>query len=412
MSEVRSLKIISLLLTTLFRQIRFLILCSADDNMTKASQPFQIFVKPVGALCNLGCSYCYYLGKKELYPAGESFRMADDILEKYIIQHINASPDDMICFSWHGGEPTLSGIDFFRKIVTFQHRHLPSKKRIINGIQTNGTLLNEEWGSFLAKENFFVGISIDGPAHLHNIYRRTGNHRGSFEQTIRGYRLLQKHRVPNEILCVVNSHNVKHPLQVYRFFRQLGAEYISFLPLVVLQNDVKGSVSNSTVPAYEFGEFLCSIFDEWQSRDIGKIKVQLIEESARTAFGKEHTLCILKETCGGVPVIEHNGDFYSCDHFVNPKHNLGNINTTPLVELLENKAQKSFGQSKLNSLPQYCLKCEVRTMCNGGCMKDRFILTPDGEAGLNYLCSGLKLFFNHCQPFVTRIAELWHTQNP
>lgn len=379
--------------------------------MTRASREFQIFAKPVGALCNLGCQYCYYLKKKDLYPSGELFRMSNDILEKYIIQHIDASPEEAIFFSWHGGEPTLPGLDYFRNIIKLQRRHLPSGKRIINGLQTNGTLLSQEWVSFFADENFFVGISIDGPPELHNLYRTTIDQKPTFEQTIRGYKLLKKHQVPCEILCVVNAQNVKKPLDVYRFFRQLEAGYITFLPLVIQQSNVENGVSESTVPAKAFGEFLCTIFDEWQTSDIGKIKVQFFEEAVRTAFMQEHTLCILKETCGRVPVIEHNGDFYSCDHFVDPKHRIGNINSTHLVDLLESPAQKAFGQAKLNTLPQYCLKCEVRIMCNGGCMKDRFILTPGGEKGLNYLCAGFKLFFNHCQPFVNEIAAIWRSQN-
>jgi uncharacterized protein len=380
--------------------------------MTQATQPFQVFAKPAGAICNLRCGYCYYLGKKELYPGNELFRMSDNILESYIIQHINATSGDVIFFSWHGGEPTLLGIDFFRKIISLQHRHKPSGKQIMNGIQTNGILLNEEWARFLARENFFTGISIDGPAHLHNIYRVTIDNKPSFDQTIAGYRLLQKHRVSNEILCVVNAHNVKKPLEVYRFFRQLGAGYISFLPLVARESSTGAEVSDSSVPAITFGNFLCEVFDEWQANDIGNIKVQFFEEAAITAFGQEHTLCVLKETCGGVPVIEHNGDFYSCDHFVDTGHLLGNIQNTTLVELLESKTQKAFGEAKLNTLPRYCLKCEVRAMCNGGCMKDRFISTPDGEKGLNYLCPGFKIFFNHCKPFVTEIADLWRKQNP
>jgi uncharacterized protein len=379
--------------------------------MSCASREFQIFVKPVGALCNLACQYCYYLQKKELYAPGKRFLMPDDILEKYIIQHIDASSDEAIFFSWHGGEPTLAGLDYFQKIVKLQSRHLPSGKRIINGLQTNGTLINQEWATFLAEENFFVGFSMDGPPDLHNLYRTTIDKQPSFEQIMRGYKLLKDKQVPCEILCVVNAFNVKKPLDVYRFFRQLEVGYISFLPLVMQQTNAEKGVSDSTVPAKAFGEFLCIIFDEWQSYDIGKIKVQFFEEVARRAFMQEHTLCILKETCGGVPVIEHNGDFYSCDHFVDPEHLIGNINSNPLVDLLESPAQKAFGQTKLTTLPQYCIECEVRTMCNGGCMKDRFILAPGGEKGLNYLCEGFKLFFNHCQPFVNEIAELWRSRN-
>jgi uncharacterized protein len=379
--------------------------------MTRASQDFQIFVKPVGAFCNLDCQYCYYLKKKDLYNNIKLLRMPDDVLEECVVQHIRATTDDVLFFSWHGGEPLLAGLPYFRKIIKLQRKHLPGNKRIINGIQTNGTLINEEWAKFLSKENFIVGISIDGPPELHNLYRLTNNRKASFNQVIKGYKLLQKYKVPSEILCVVNAQNVKQPLSVYRFFKQLGVLYISFLPLVVKHENSESGVSDNTVPAEDFGKFLSAIFDEWQANDIGKIKVQLFEEAARTAFGQEHTLCILKETCGKVPVIELNGDFYSCDHFVDTEHLLGNITKTPFIDLLDNQAQKAFGQAKLDTLPQYCLNCEVRAMCNGGCPKDRFILAPDGERGLNYLCPGLKIFFNHCRPFVTKISELWSKQN-
>ena len=379
--------------------------------MIKASREFQVFVKPVGPICNLGCQYCYYLKNEALYPGAEVFRMSDAILEEYIVQHIRASAEPVIFFSWHGGEPTLSGLNFFRNIISLQRKHQPAGQRIINGMQTNGTLLDEQWCRFLAAENFIVGISMDGPPDLHNLYRHTRDHKPSFEHVIQGYKLLQDHGVSCEILCVVNAQNVGYPLQIYRYFKELNANYVSFLPLVEIMKDAEGGVSPGTVQPELFGKFLCAIFDEWKAMDIGRIKVQIFEEAIRTAFNQEHTLCIFRKTCGGVPVIEHNGDFFSCDHFVDTGHHLGNILERPLVEMLDSPEQISFGQAKLNSLPQYCLKCEVRDMCNGGCPKDRFIMTPGGESGLNYLCSGFKLFFTHCQPFVSEVAELWRKQN-
>ena len=378
--------------------------------MTKASREFQVFAKPVGPICNMDCHYCYYLEKEHLYPKGETFRMPDDILEEYIVQHINASPDPVISFSWHGGEPTILGLDYFRKIVALQHKHQPSNQRITNGMQTNGTLLDEEWCRFLAAENFAVGISLDGPQELHDRYRLTRDQKSAFEQAIHGYNLLQQHRVLCEILCVVNADNVRQPLEVYRFFKQLNAQYITFIPLVEPKTDIKNGVSPPTVQAESFGIFLCTIFDEWMAQDIGRVKVQIFEEAVRTAFGQEHTLCIFKKTCGAVPVVEHNGDFYSCDHFVDTEHLLGNIKETPLVELLGNPVQKTFGQNKLDTLPRYCQACEVRAMCNGGCPKNRFIKTPDGEPGLNYLCVGYKHFFTYCLPFVEEVAALWRQQ--
>ena len=380
--------------------------------MVKASREFQVFVKPIGSICNLDCHYCYYLKKEHLYPEGESFRMPDDILEAYIAQHIDASPETVIRFSWHGGEPTVLGLDYFRRIVALQRKYQPPDRRIANGIQTNGTLLDEDWCRFLATEGFAVGLSLDGPPEMHDRHRVTKDGKPTHEQTMRGYKLLQEHGVYTEVLCVVNAHNVRFPLQVYRFFKQINAQYITFLPMVEPQPDAKGGVCHISVPAEAWGTFLCTIFDEWRDRDIGKVKVQIFEEATRTAFNQEHSLCIFRPTCGDIPVIEHNGDFYSCDHYVDVQHRLGNIEDTPLVELLESPAQREFGRAKLETLPRYCLECEVRAMCNGGCPKNRFINTQDGEPGLNYLCEGYRRFFNHCRPFVSEVAALWRRQNP
>jgi uncharacterized protein len=375
--------------------------------MEKTSREFQIFVKPVGALCNLRCKYCYYLEKKALYPDNGAFIMSDDILERYIVQHIGASTEETINFSWHGGEPLIAGIDFFRKAVALQKKYKPYGRKIINGIQTNGTLINWAWASFLAEENFMVGISIDGPGDLHNRFRTTPENKSSLPQVLRGYDILLRYRVKCEILCVVNSYNVKFPLVVYNFFKELEAKYITFLPLVEKRRRTKSGVSRASVPSGEFGRFLNSVFDEWLERDIGKIKVQVFEEAARSAFNKDHTLCIFKENCGGVPVVEHNGDFYSCDHFVNKDNRVGNIKDNSLADLLDSEKQQAFGRVKSLTLPRYCLECEVKAMCNGECPKNRFINTPDGESGLNYLCSGYKTFFSHCRPFVQAIATVW-----
>lgn len=378
--------------------------------MTKASREFQVFVKPIGSICNLDCHYCYYLKKEHLYPKGELFRMPDDILEEYIVQHIKAFPEEVIRFSWHGGEPTVLGLDYFRKIVALQHKHQPSGQRIMNGMQTNGTLLDEDWCRFLADESFAVGLSLDGPQEKHDRYRRTKDQKSTFEDTMRGYKLLQQYGVNCDILCVVTAHNVNHPTEVYRFFKEIKAPYVSFLPMVERQPEAESGVSSNTMSAEAWGDFLCTIFDEWEEQDVGSIKVQIFEEAARTAFDQEHSLCIFRPICGDIPVIEHNGDFYSCDHFVDVEHRLGNIQEIPLVELFESPAQREFGQAKLDTLPRYCLECEVREMCNGECPKNRFIQTPDGELGLNYLCAGYKRFFTHCQPFVQEVATQWRLQ--
>jgi uncharacterized protein len=404
--------------------------------MRKASRDFQVFAKPIGSICNLDCHYCYYLKKGDLYPKGETFRMPDDVLENYIVQHIEAFPEEVIRFSWHGGEPTLLGLDYFRKIVAIQNKHRPSHKRIINGMQTNGTLLDEDWCRFLADEGFAVGLSLDGPKPFHDKFRLSKDQKSTFEATMRGYVLLRQYGVDCDILCVVNAHNVRYPLKAYRFFKEIDASYVSFLPMVERQSDTKNhtgsvtmtaetengvnrntipaeaesEVSSATMTAEAWGDFLCTIFDEWLEQDVGAIKVQVFEEATRTAFDQEHSLCIFRPVCGDIPVVEHNGDFYSCDHFVDVGHRLGNIMENPLVELLESPSQRAFGLTKLDSLPRYCLECEVRSMCNGECPKNRFIPAPDGEPGLNYLCTGYKRFFTHCQPFVEAVAGQWRRQ--
>ena len=379
--------------------------------MSKASRDFQVFLKPAGPICNLDCDYCYYLKKNRLYPRGESFLMPDIILEEYIVQHIEASAEPVIRFSWHGGEPTILGLDYYRKIVALQRKHQAPGQHIMNGMQTNGTLLNEDWCRFFADEDFHIGLSLDGPQDMHDRFRRDKRGRPTFELAIRVYDLLQRHGIPTDLLCVVNAHNVQYPLEVYRFFKKIEAVYVSFLPVVERKAGTKRGVSDLSVPAEAWGQFLCTIFDEWLTQDIGRIKVQIFEEAVRTAFGQEHSLCIFRPVCGDVPVVEHNGDFYSCDHYVDEKHHLGNIVETPLVELLESPAQRAFGRAKLDSMPRYCLECKVREMCHGGCPKNRFIQTPEGEEGLNYLCAGYKRFFSHCQPFVDEVAARWKDQS-
>ena len=369
--------------------------------MTSIEREFQIFTKPVGSLCNLQCEYCYYHGNEDTFLRNE--KMNDILLEKYIIQHMEATTDDTIFFSWHGGEPTLAGIDFYRKAVTLQKKHLPPGKKLINGIQTNGTLLNDEWCKFFAHENFLVGISIDGPEEFHNQFRLKQNAKGTFNNAINGYRLLQKYGVTAEILCVVNSSNAQFPLEIYRFFKSLNIRYITFLPLVERKSGSESEVTSKSVSAEAFGYFLIRIFDEWVENDIGEITVQIFEEALRSAFDEEHTLCIFKVNCGGVPVIECNGDVYSCDHFVNKEHFLGNIGENQVSYFLDCEKQKVFGKAKSLTLPNYCRNCEVLLMCNGECPKNQFIVTPDGEPRLNYLCAGYKMFFKHCRPFIESV---------
>jgi uncharacterized protein len=374
--------------------------------MARASRPYQIFAKPIGSICNLQCDYCYYLKKQSLYPDDQSFRLPDDLLEKYIRQHIEACPDPVIRFAWHGGEPTLLGLDYFRRIVEIQRKYQSSHRQIFNGIQTNGTLLDEDWCRFLAEKGFGAGLSLDGPQEMHDSHRLTKGGRPTHSQAMRGYELLRKHRIPFDILCVVHAQNVLHPREIYGFFKHIKASHIGFLPLVEPRSDLDGGISSSTVPAEAFGAFLCTIFDEWTTQDIGRVKIQIFEETAGTALGQDHALCIFKKTCGDVPVLEHNGDFFACDHFVDREHLLGNLRETPLVDLVEGSKQRAFGQAKWDSLPRYCRECEVLALCNGACPKDRILQTPDGEAGLNYLCAGYKRFFTHCRPFLAELSAL------
>ncbi|MGQ9620853.1 MAG: anaerobic sulfatase maturase [Bacteroidales bacterium] len=372
---------------------------------------FQIFIKPVGARCNLRCRYCYYLDKGNETMLKKTAVMPDYVLEKYIISHIEATQGQEVFFSWHGGEPLLAGIDFYRKAIKFQEKHKPSGYKIYNGIQTNGVILNEEWGRFLSANNFYAGISIDGTEELHNIFRIYAGGMPTFKKALEGYRLLQKYNIRNEILCVVNAVNVSKPLEIYRFFKGLGTQFITFLPLVIRDPSMPEMVDESSVPPEAFGHFLCTVFDEWMERDIGKIKIQIFEEAIRPAFGQEHTLCIFKKTCGRVPVVEINGDFYSCDHFVDREHLIGNIKDNRLIDLLDSEKQKAFGLAKLNTLPQYCLNCDVIEMCNGECPKNRFVKTPQGEPGLNYLCPGYRIFFRYVKPFVDAVGAEWRRRN-
>ena len=380
--------------------------------MAAASREFQVMVKPIGAICNLGCDYCYYLDKQRLYPDTAAPRMPDDLLEAYIVQHIAASPRPLINFQWHGGEATLLGLDYFRKIVALERAHQPAGRRITNGLQTNGTLLDEEWCRFLAAEGFFVGLSLDGPQALHDRHRVTKGQKPTHKTVMRAFRLLQQHRVRSDILCVVHADNAGSPMAVYRFFKEIGAQHLQFLPFVEPLRDGSGGVTPHSVPAEAYGAFLCAIFDEWVRQDVGRVTVQIFDEAARPACGLPHALCHFREECGDVPVVEHNGDFYSCDHFVDPAHRLGNLRETRLVDLVDSAPQLDFGRAKRQALPRYCRECDVLALCNGGCPKDRFIWTPDGEPGLNYLCAGFKRFFTHSRPHLDRLAAVWRAGQP
>lgn len=375
--------------------------------MKPSRRDFQIFAKPAGAACNLRCRYCYYLEKAALTEK-QAGAMAKPLLARYIEQHLLAHPGPTVFFSWHGGEPTLLGLDYFRDIVALQQRFCPKGKTVANGLQSNGTLLDHNWAAFLALHRFTVGLSLDGPQALHDRYRLDGRGDGCFSRVLRGYAHLRRHGVAVEALCVVNDENVLYPLQVYRFFVELGVGAVSFLPLV--ERTPEGGVSSRSVPPEAFGAFLCAVFDQWRAGDIGTIKVQIFEEALRTAFAQEHSLCLFRPTCGDIPVLEKNGDLYPCDHFVEDGWRLGNLAQRSLAEMLRGKELLAFAQIKRGTLPEVCRRCPVYDMCGGECPKNRFVDLPGETVKGNYLCPGYKLFFTHCRPFAEEVARQWQLE--
>lgn len=392
----------------------------------KSMPAFHVMAKPIGPICNLDCKYCFYLEKENLYPGQSDFNMPFDVLESFIKQKIESHQVGTVGFAWQGGEPTLLGVDYFRKVIEFQQKHAAGKT-IENAFQTNGVLLNDTWCEFFAQHNFLIGLSIDGPEALHDQYRVHKGGQRSFAEVMRGIDFLKKHEVEFNTLTVVQKENAYHPLEVYDFLKQIGSGFLQFIPIVerVSQRpDTNGlslvspvytnsaSVSDWSVEPRLFGRFLCAIFDEWVRKDVGKIFVQLFDVSLESWLGMEPSLCVFRKTCGSALVIEHNGDLYSCDHYVYPENKLGNIMEQPLDSLVNSRQQQAFGQDKLNSLPRYCLDCEVRFACNGECPKHRFIRTPDGEDGLNYLCEGYKEFFNHIDPYMRFMANELVRQRP
>lgn len=387
-----------------------------SSSSTSEIQDFQIFVKPAGDSCNLGCSYCYYAPSASLENCqAETAGSAMDrhLLERYISQHFLACRGERVHFSWHGGEPTLLGIDYFAEIVALQRQYCPPHQRVSNAIQTNGTLLDQKWGRFLADHNFSVGISIDGPGNLHDRYRTTRAGGPTFHLAMAGYRTMLEHGVPVDLLCVLHDENVMYPLQVYSFFKEIGARHISFLPLVepLAQPGVNGEIATTrSVDPEMFGAFLCTVFDQWVAGDIGRLKIQIFEEALRTAFAQEHSLCLFRPTCGEVPVLERNGDLYACDHFVSAQWRIGNLHDQELRSMLMSGRIKAFGQLKRAGLPGTCLNCDVLEMCNGECPKNRFVTIGGDEKMHNYLCRGYRMFFNHIRPFADAVARQWHNQ--
>jgi uncharacterized protein len=359
-------------------------------------------LKPRGPICDLDCSYCYYLSKERLYP-GSSFRMSEEILAAVTEQYPTSQPVPEVTFGWQGGEPTLMGIEFFERAVKLQSKYAPAGMRVLNTMQTNGMHLDDDWCRFLKENGFLVGISIDGPAQLHDVYRRDKGGSPTFDRVMAGLELLQLHEVEYNVLTTVHAANVKHPLEVYRFVRDdVGTRFVQFIPIVERDNETGfqegDSATARSVDGREYGQFLIAVFDEWVHCDVGRVFVQLFDVALAAWVGQRPGLCIHAETCGGALALEHNGDLYSCDHYVQPSHRLGNVLEQPLVELVASPSQQRFGSSKRDDLPRYCRACEVRFVCNGGCPKNRFLSTPDGEPGLNYLCEGYRAFFKHIGP--------------
>ena len=400
---------------------------------------FHVMAKPTGAICNLDCKYCFFLSKEALYP-GSPFRMADDVMEAYVRQLIESHQGPQVTIAWQGGEPTLMGLDFFKQMLAVVEKYTRPGMTVDHTIQTNGTKLDDDWGQFFHENNFLVGLSLDGPKEMHDAFRVDKRGKGTFDQVLNAARILQRNKVEFNILCTVHAANGDHPLEVYRFFRDVvGTDFIQFIPIIeratqellpianvgwgdyaneaggvgneaqpVLEELLVGKsskrplytthgslVTDRSIKAEQWGSFLIAIFDEWVRNDVGKVFVQLFDSSLGSWVGQGASLCIHRETCGDALALEHNGDLYSCDHFVEPDFFLGNIKEEHMLTLVSSEQQRKFGNDKRDLLPRYCVECPVRFACHGGCPRNRFIQTPDGEEGLNYLCAGYKAFFTH-----------------
>jgi uncharacterized protein len=375
---------------------------------------FHLLAKPTGAACNLDCAYCFFLDKELLYPDSK-FRMSDSLLEQYIRQLIESHQVNEVNIAWQGGEPTLMGLEFYRRAIALAEKYRRPGMRLLHTMQTNGTLLDDEWAAFFKEHEFLIGISIDGPRQLHDVYRVDKGGKPTFDKVLRGVRLLQKHGVEYNVLTTVNRVNARYPLEVYRFLRdEVGTTWMQFIPVVErINSDGRtlyqegAAVSERSVQPDQFGRFLSTIFDEWVRKDVGSIFVQTFEATLRNWLGMQSSgMCVFNETCGTGLAIEHTGDLYACDHFVEPAYYLGNIEKQHMIELVASPQQLKFGQDKHDSLPRYCLDCDVRFACHGECPKNRFTLTPDGEPGLNYLCAGFKEFFHHVDFPMKILAEL------
>ena len=377
-----------------------------------ADRPFHVIVKPIGAVCNLSCRYCYYLEKIDLYPDERSFRMPDEILEELTRQYIESQPEAVqeLHFSWQGGEPTLLGVEFFRKAIALQKKHERPGLRILNTMQTNGTLLDDKWGRFLSDEGFLVGISIDGPEPVHDRFRRDASGSGSLDSVLRGLEVLKKHSVEFNTLTVVNRVNGDQPEATYDFLKQIGSRFFQFIPIV--ERDRESRMTAESVGSRQWGRFLTGIFDLWKQADVGEIFVQYFDVFLGLYMGLPSSLCVFAETCGSAAALEHNGDLYSCDHFVFPDYLLGNLSEQSLTGMLDGEFQSRFGQDKQDGLPLVCRRCSYLSLCNGACPAHRFLKSPGGEANLNYLCEGFKFFFQQALPTFRAMAACLNSGRP
>ena len=371
--------------------------------------PFSVVTKPSGAACNLDCTYCFFLDKARLYPES-NLRMSPEVAETYVRTHLADHPDGEVVLVWQGGEPTLMGLDFFRHVVALGEKYRRPGQQVKHSIQTNGVLVNDEWAQFFAANNFLVGLTIDGPADAHDAYRVNRAGRGTHAQVIAGWEALMRAGADVNILCTVHAANEGRGAEVYRYFRdELRAEFIQFIPIV--ERDAVGGVTERSISPAGYGQFLIDVFEVWQRGDIGKVFVQLFDVSLAALFG-QYTLCVHAPECGTALALEHNGDVYSCDHYVEPEWLLGNVNQMSLSTALALPKQREFGRAKRTSLTMACQRCPVRGLCHGGCPKDRFVPSPDGEPGHNYLCEGLFAFFTHARPALISMAQLVQAGRP
>ena len=396
-----------------------------NDNIANPfAKPLYVMLKPAGAHCNLACKYCYYLEKNKLYPTAQRHLMSDEMLEQFTREYIEAQTMNQVLFTWHGGEPLLRSIDFYRKALSLQQKYAGGR-RIDNVIQTNGTLLTDEWYEFFAQNHWLVGISIDGPQPYHDHYRLTAAGKPSWQKVMQGIKLLKKHGVEWNAMAVVNAYNVNHPLEFYRFFKENGCQFLQFTPIVERQtrhedgrtlasladkNEIP--LSEASVTPEQWGYFLCAIFDEWVRKDVGKIFVEIFDCTLANWMGVSPGICAYSKECGHAGVMEHNGDVYSCDHFVFPEYKLGNIRDHSLIDMLYGEQQQEFSRLKHSSLPRQCKECDMEFACHGECPKNRFMKDKYGDSGLNYLCPGYYHYYQHVAPYMDYMKQELMAQRP